>query len=385
MNNLSPSQIERRLNGITATDMAAILGVHPYRSAIDVWRAKVQPQPGETGALENERTKWGVILEPIIRADYAERHGVTIQVPGTLQHEEHAWMLATPDGLVYRDRAEPERGHEIKCHTIRLRHLYGAPGTDEVPPYELVQCGWSMGVTGLQRWDLTAFIDGLPTDYVIDRDDELIGAMRERGERFLRDYVHTKIPPPADGSDGFDTYLDDQHKAHNAEAGLISIDGNPEMLEVMTQLRVVRALLDAREADEKLLEQKLKAVIGDNAGVDWTNGKRRDKITWKRPKDSIDTDHAAIAGEMLTTAQLVASTVIPQIPDLVKGLRSIGGVRHPWAPGSINALEALANAITAITDPALYVRHTHAVPNARRLLVPAHWKLSDKTSTTKEP
>src|SRR5690349_2159244 len=126
---LSPGQRDRRLAGITATDVAAIVGVHPYRSVIDVWREKRGEAPP---APETERTRWGEALEPLIRADYEARHGARVEVPGTLEHPDAPWMLATPDGVRYpASGTEPLNGLEIKCHTIRLAHLYGAPGTDE--------------------------------------------------------------------------------------------------------------------------------------------------------------------------------------------------------------------------------------------------------------
>src|SRR5678816_2816289 len=82
---LTPDQIERRLAGISATDVSAIVGVNPYRSAVNVWASKRGEEPAWDG---NELTRWGFRVEPTIREHYAEERGVRIEMPGTLAHPD---------------------------------------------------------------------------------------------------------------------------------------------------------------------------------------------------------------------------------------------------------------------------------------------------------
>lgn len=301
---LSPSQIEVRLAGITATDVAAVLGVNPYKSAVTVWQEK----RGEIApASDTERSTWGQRLEPLIRDDYAVRHGVRVERCGTLAHPDRPWMLATPDGKVYADGAdEPSNGLEIKTHTVRLRHQYGAPGTDEVPLYELCQCAWGMGVTGLARWDLVAFIDMLPAEYIIDRDDELIEGMVEKAERFLVDNVRGGAPPDPDGSEAYTEWLTGRWGKNRTD--LIDIGDDLDTYSLIEQAKDLRALLDAKDEALERIVQTLKLKVGDAGGLTWRDAHGRpQKITWTRNRPGKRIDHAQMAKDAWQGAALTAS------------------------------------------------------------------------------
>lgn len=297
---LTPAQLAARSDGISASEVGAILGVNPHRSRIDVWRERRGEVPAFAG---NHRTKWGDLLEPVIRDDYAERHGVTISVPGTMAHSAPAlaWCLASPDGLAYRG-AELLRGVEIKTHSWRASHLYGAPGSDEVPLWELAQCMWSMHVTGLARWDLVAFIDGQPTDYVIARDDDTIAGMVEACERFLRDNIRGGKVPTPDGSDGYDRYLAERWRKTTGEMR----EASEQERQLISEARALLARQAATESQLEELKQRLKGCIGDGDGLLWLDGKARN-LTWKWTRAGRKVDWQRMAADARTAARLVVS------------------------------------------------------------------------------
>lgn len=386
---LSPEQLAERAQGITATDVAAIVGVHPYRSAVDVWSDKLGLSAPFIG---NDRTKWGNILEPVIRADYEERKGVRVETRGTLSHDDWSWMKATPDGLVYvGNETEPDRGLEIKCHTIHLQHLYGAPGSDEVPQHELCQVTWNIAVTELQRWDLVAFIDGQPIDYAIDRDQELIDMLFERAERFRRDYVATKTPPPPDGSDAYTAWLSARHNSDNALAQLVAIDGDTEAMRDVERLRTLRDEIAALEAAEGLVVQSIKARIGDAAGIAWPNGKPApskgkfagqkpvDKITWKKSKDGVGSDYRTALDTLRTRAQLVASAHSEAAQRAIVALDKLSEQYFANTRATITGKE-IRDTLFALLSLADHAAHAHplesVVAGSRRFVVPKHWRAS---------
>lgn len=383
---LSPSQLAERASGITATDIAAIVGVHPYRSAVDVWSDKIGDAAPFIG---NDRTKWGNLLEPVLRADYEERKGVRVEVHGTMQHRERPWMKATPDGLVY-ERAEvfPNHGLEIKCHTVHLAYLYGAPGSDEVPDYELTQCTWNMGVTELPRWDLIAFIDGQPIDYVIDQDRNLMDLLRLKAERFLRDHVQTREPPPPDGSAAYSAWLAARYSTDNALAALERVDHEPETMATITRLRELRDEIAALEAKEGKAVQALKARIGDNAGIEWPNGKPApkrgknkgvppcDRITWKQAAGGSFTNYRAAFEALQLRAQLLAGHA-PAIERALVALDRVSGAQFENSRATIAADDVrtiLAELRDFTVDAARVQPPVTPTMGSRRFLVPRHWK-----------
>lgn len=394
--NLSPSQLAERARGITATDIAAIVGVHPYRSAVDVWSEKLGHAAPFVG---NDRTKWGNLLEPVLRADYEQRKAVRVEVHGTMANREREWMKATPDGLVYeRDDVFPARGLEIKCHTIHLAYLYGAPGSDEIPQYELCQVAWNMGVTELRRWDLIAFIDGQPIDYVIDRDDDLLELLRIRGERFMRDHVQTGEPPPPDGSEAYTAWLTTKHRSDNALAAMLRVDSEPETMRNVERLRELRDEIAALEAQEGIVVQGLKARIGDNAGIEWPNGKPApskgknkgvapcDRITWKLAAGGSYTDYKGTLAALQLRAQLLGG-IAPDVERAITALDKLAEQYFANTRATVTGAQVrdlLVQLHAFATDAAKIEAPKVATPGSRRFVVPRQWKRSREAEASDE-
>ncbi|MDH3571210.1 MAG: YqaJ viral recombinase family protein, partial [Gemmatimonadota bacterium] len=88
----------RRLTGIGGSDVGAIVGVDPYRNALDVYLEKTgEVEPDEAPTPVQER---GRFLEPVIRQLYKLRSGRRLQPARFRRHPEHKWMIGHPDSLV---------------------------------------------------------------------------------------------------------------------------------------------------------------------------------------------------------------------------------------------------------------------------------------------
>ena len=66
----------KRKQVVTATDVAAICGLSPYRSAFDVWMDKTREDIPPDAA--NDAMSWGNRLEPVIAAAYTEQYGIKV-------------------------------------------------------------------------------------------------------------------------------------------------------------------------------------------------------------------------------------------------------------------------------------------------------------------
>lgn len=387
MSGLSPEQLEQRLGGITATDISAICGVNPWKREIDVWLDKTGAAPPFEGNL---KTKWGMLLEPIIRDDYEEIHQVRVDLTGTLKHRHHDWWLATPDGLVYpRGSIEPDRGLEIKVHGPEaLRVLsYGDPGTDQVPLHELFQCVWGMGVTGLDRWDLVAFLGGSPSEFVIQRDDELLGMLAERAEKFWRDHVQSKTPPEPDGSDSWTRYLEQRFAKPDDKILLVD---DEYTLSIIADLRDAKAALDRDETRVKELSQHVKRIIDGHAGITYkdqgrpisrSNKAQMSTIKWQFNKPSIVVDHAAIAKDRKDRAALTLGAHEGTLQHAIDRLTAPvwdAEIDRIERPVIATALGAIVESLQAIAGTAVEEEHTSEVPGNRPFNCPRYW---GKTNT----
>lgn len=376
---LTPEQLEIRKQGITATDIAAIVGAHPWRTPLDVWLEKTGRRESFEG---NERTKWGNLLEPVIRDDYAERHGCRVEVPSTLTDPHLPWRKATPDGLVYPGNGlTAERGLEIKVHgrdaMLSQALHYGDPGTDEVPNHELIQCMWNIAVTGLARWDLVAF-DGIPVEYIIERDDELIGILSERGERFLVDHVRADRAPDPDGTKAYETWIAGQYKARNDKEPLLDVTNLADVRQDIERLRMVRAELATLAKSEATLEQRLKLVIGDNAGIEWPSprGKGKDHITYKQARDGVRVSYEGPFSTARNTAALAADGTRDAVTRALTVLDKFADATFENSRATMRAPELrdlIATMHTTLAEIAKLAPETTPAPGSRRFCVPRWW------------
>lgn len=372
---LSPAQLARRIEGISATDVSAIVNVNPWRSRISVWQEKRGEAPPW---VDTDRTRWGNLLEPVIRNDYAERHGVRVELPGTLAHPDAEWMLATPDGVAYLS-ADPLNGLEIKCHTIRLAHMYGAPGTDEIPLHEVCQCAWNLAVTGLERWDHVVFMDGQPVEYVVMRDEELIGQLREQCERFLVDNIRGGAVPEPDGTYDFTQWLLQKWKANPNP--MIVLPAEDEARQLIARAKEIRADAAELEVEHERIIQALKTRIQDAEGLAWTNeAGKPEKITWKRNKPSVRVDVAGIARDSRQDAQLVLSGQKMALDRALISLKShgqasIGSSSRAAMTGAelhdlVVSLQTTLENVARRTDAA----YSTTIPGNRPFCFPRTWK-----------
>jgi len=192
---LTAEQLEERRQGIGGSEAAAALGLSPWKTAIELYEEKRAGSP--LSVIEpNEAMRWGVILEPVIRQEYANRTGRSVTVPEkSLASSAHPFMLATLDGIAH-SVGEVDRLFEAK--TARSGFDWGEPGTDQVPQHYLLQVQHYMVVTGLELADLAVLIGASDFRiYEIAADPELQQMIIE-GEREFWTRVETGNPPAPD-------------------------------------------------------------------------------------------------------------------------------------------------------------------------------------------
>lgn len=285
---LPRQHIEQR--GIGASEIAAALGLNPYKTPLELWLEKTGQAPGFSG---NSRTEWGLDVEPALRTWYVRRHDLAVWVPsGSLFHDVHPWMRATPDGIALREIGGQapawDHGFEAKNIGRHSAHRWGEPGTDQVPMEYLLQAQQGMAVTGLSRWVIVACIAGdPPAEYPIERDDDLIAQMVEGGQAFMR-LVEHGIEPEVDGSPAWAEYLAEKYPHASEDYAVPTIEDEKRI----ASLRDVRRAIRDLESMESELENHLKQRIGARAGIDSAVG----RITWKpqRGRELVDWESIAV-------------------------------------------------------------------------------------------
>lgn len=323
--------VRRRVIG--GSDVAAIVGVHPYRTQHDVWLEKMGLQVVE----ENEAMYWGKVLEPIVLAEYERREGVTLTrftfPSGFRRHATYTWMGANLDAVV-QDRPI---GVDAKTAGIRQASRWGEPGTDDIPDEALLQMQWYLAVTEqYERWDVAVLLGQQYRIYRVLPNTDLQRTLVEICGEWWERYVLEKTPPPPDASLSARRMLERLYPMHIEE--LRPADDLADTL--ARQYRQVDAQVNLLVRERDRLRNELCALIGDAAGLrgaDW-------RITW-----------TAVRGRTVTDWQAVAREVASDLALYAERLRAV----DPAAPAP-QPLEARAAA------------HTTQAASYRRFLT--HWE-----------
>lgn len=192
--------------GIGGSDIGAIVGLSPYKSAVDVWLDKV----GRKDASSHQaiHLRFGQHLEPFVAKEYERVTGhVTVGLPQTLHHKSHPHLFAHVDRLVSKGgRAVIDPNGTVctdtllECKTASAfsSDQWGAEWSDQVPPAYIAQCAWYMAITGCSEAHLAVLLGNSDFRvYRLLRDTELEEALIDAANIFWEHNVLGEVPPEA--------------------------------------------------------------------------------------------------------------------------------------------------------------------------------------------
>jgi putative phage-type endonuclease len=217
-----------RRQGISASEIAVVMGLSPYSSPFALYHQKLGTLPGQD---ETDAMALGKHMESFIAGRFAERHpDFYIRGDGRelYAHPDRAWQMATPDRLVHDTgpgivtactcpwpEAHPCVDHELGCEHNPGGLLavleckidggsddWGDEGTSEIPVHYRCQVLWQMDVMGVTTGYLACLlwhrrqvrVYEIAMDWFGTEDLKL---MRREAERFLA-RIENKDEPDID-------------------------------------------------------------------------------------------------------------------------------------------------------------------------------------------
>lgn len=267
-----------RKGGIGSSDAAAAVGLHPYKSPLQLWMEKtgrdallpkVDPDDATTPMY------WGTWLEPIVAAHYTRRTGLRVRrINAVLQHPAHPWMLANID-------REVVGAPDVQILECKTAGYHGARAwEDGVPEYVQLQVMHQLAVTGKQAADVAVLVCGQELRiHRIERDNTMIAQLITLQKRFWH-HVETDTAPPADGSESADLALRSLWPRDNGET--VDLRDDMEMSSAFSDLMALRRILADAEAREAQVKQRIQQRMGEATTARFDAG----EVRWKRSKDS---------------------------------------------------------------------------------------------------
>lgn len=262
---------ERRLH-ITATDIAAILGIHPYRSARIVWLDK----RGELPEQEETDAMWlGTQLEQTIAEHFWRETGTRPERAGLCVHPTEPLFAATPDFYIGDDALL-----ECKVAGQNSAQNFGEEGSDEIPSQYLCQAQWQMLVTGRKVCHLRVLMPHCMkvVPYTVAANPQLQNTMAHQARKWWNEYIVAGLAPPLSGADCDGKLV--ELKAPVSDGSVVT--ASPDIDDVCAELgnvRKDRQQLDEREA---ALTNQIKEFMGEAEVLEsgqgrfkWSNQERQ--------------------------------------------------------------------------------------------------------------
>ena len=183
-----------RTKFLGGSDIAAILGISPWKTAVDLWLDKIKPRTDDGRNAGAKRR--GSRLEPYILDMIREEHGLEI-----VASNQRYIDAQVPYFAAEIDAETEDENIEIKTvHPFKSKE-WGELETDQLPIHYVAQVQWGLGVHQRQRCRVFALIGDDLRPYVVERDEETIGALRSKASEFWERYVLTNLRPPLDYAD----------------------------------------------------------------------------------------------------------------------------------------------------------------------------------------
>jgi putative phage-type endonuclease len=271
-----------RKGGIGSSDAGAAVGLHPYKSPLELWMEKTGRDGGLPKTDPNDETSpmyWGTLLESIVASHYTKRTGRKVRrINAVLQHPTEPWMLANID----REVIGAADVQILECKTAGMN---GARLWKEgVPEYVQLQVMHQLAVTGKQAADVAVLICGQELQiHRIDRDEAMIARLVQL-ERQFWSYVERDEAPPADGSDSADVALRCLYPQDSGQTLDLSQDSS--MSAAFSDLLAIRQVLTTNVLLEAQTKQRIQQRMGEATKAVFETG----DVTWKRNKDGAGLD-----------------------------------------------------------------------------------------------
>jgi putative phage-type endonuclease len=283
--------LEARRSGLGGSDIAAILGISPWATEMDVYLDKMGLRKDE----DSNAKQRGRIFEKALAEWYAEENNVEV-TPGVHFQGEVSFMMASPDFWVSLPGEVQKWG--LECKTSRSTKGWGEEMTDQIPAYYATQCHWYMMVTGKDVWDVVVYftLQDEFRQYRLHKDKELHEKMYEKARDWWNAHIVEQVPPAIDGSKASDTLL--QHNFPE-DTGEVREPTDREVALFAELHSINKALKDLQEHKSNTVNL-IKEQMGDTTVIQGDTG----KVSWKlgNGRRTLDTkairkDHPELADQ----------------------------------------------------------------------------------------
>ena len=186
--------LKERKNYIGGSDLGAICGLSPYRTALDVYLEKTNPDIASE--VNTDATYWGTALEPVIVKEYEKRTGNLVTDTNRfscfVRHKEHHFLACNIDAWI------GENDYVLECKTAGFTKAkeWGEQGTDQIPESYLIQVAYYASICNVPKVDIAVLIGGQDFRiYTYKQNKGLEEKLIKIACNFWYNHIEKRIPP----------------------------------------------------------------------------------------------------------------------------------------------------------------------------------------------
>lgn len=281
---------------IGGSDVAAILGISPWRTAWDVWAEKTS-DPSWQPVEESPAMYWGTVLEPTLVQEYEHQTGRPVgEYQAEAIHPTYSYLRGHLDAWVGDGQPYTPHGGILEVKYASSAKDWGTVEEPKVPEHYQAQVFFYLALTGAPWCDVAVLLPRGDFRIIrIEADEKVQRGIIAACVAFWEGHVIPKIPPPMDTSAAAGRWLaampDDDEDV---------LEAGPDLEDIVERLAGVKEAGKALASTQELLENQAKAIIGEHqkvVGRGW-------HITYKRNKPFPQTKWKEAAGALRIEMQM---------------------------------------------------------------------------------
>lgn len=192
--------LDLRSIDLTSTDVAALFGLSPYKTAFELWHEK---RAGEVVQIaDNDRMKWGRRLETVIAHGIADDQGWVVRpFKEYMRLPEHRIGSSFDFRVIRGESIQPPADAILEVKTVDFLAFRDGwtidEGLIEAPPHIEIQVQHQMLVSGLRRAYIGVMVGGNRIE-VLERhaDDAVHAGILARASEFWQSIADNRAPDP---------------------------------------------------------------------------------------------------------------------------------------------------------------------------------------------
>lgn len=287
---------EMRDTYIGGSEMGAIMGLDPWKTPLEVYYSKVEPDRIEQNY--SPKTEIGTHIESFIADCYKRKtDSQVIEYPQRITHNKHSFLGGHIDRLVLQKAksimtppapnvvlpAKPDQSEEFyeRNRILECKNTGGFGSKllweDGLPSYYFTQVQFYLMLTNLKYADVAVLKDGWDFSIItVEREEDFIEFMEEAAVAFWHNHILAKVPPDAKTEGDFKLMYPNHLEGKIATADSVMVETYKELVDVRDKLKDLTK-------HESLLELKVKEFLQDSEAL-IVEG--RPVITYRTSKES---------------------------------------------------------------------------------------------------